>query len=293
MIVRGEEVTCDLLIVRGPPILQDYQDYIPMVLPREVRMIINQSPFRDYGDTGERVYDFRTCSENLVRYFGQKGVWHPVGPSVRSAVLKERNIKEIINLADADWVNIINVDEWKSPHAKCKRDRPVIGRHSRDQYTKWPADPKELLDAYPDDNRFHVRILGGAQAVQKVLGFIPASWYVYGFDSIHPREFLSKIDVFVYFHHQDSVEAFGRAPLEAMAAGVPVILPEHFRPLFKEAALYSRPSEVRDLVMQLYRDEVFYRQRVEAGRDFVEMNFGYTQHKNRLEPLVEALQKRR
>ncbi len=291
MIVYGEEVTCDLLIVRGPPTLQDYQDYIPAVLPLEVRVIINGSPFRDYGDTGERVYDFKTCSENLVRYFGQKGVWHPVGPQARSAVLKERDVKEIINLADTDWVNIINVDEWSSPSAKCRHDRPVIGRHSRDQYVKWPGNPKDLLDAYPDDDRFQVKILGGAKAVQKVVGFVPPNWDVYPFDSMHPREFLSEIDVFVYFHHQDSVEAFARAPLEAMAAGVPVILPEHFRPLFKEAALYARPSQVRDIVKQLHRDHAFYRERVKIARDFVKRNFGYSRHRDRLQPFVKALRK--
>jgi hypothetical protein len=277
--------------VRYPPVLQEYQDFIPKVFPRELRVIINQSPFRVYGDAGERVYDFKTCSENLVGYFGLKGIWHPIGPSVRTTVLREQNVKEIINLADVDWVNIINVDEWKSPSDKCRHDRPVIGRHSRDQYTKWPNDPKEILDAYPDDDRFHVKILGGAQTAQEVLGCVPPGWDVYAFDSMHPRDFLSAIDVFVYFHHKDWVEAFGRAPLEAMAAGVPVILPEHFRPLFREAALYARPSQVQDIVMQLHRDHAFYRERVKIARDFVEINFGYSRHRNRLQPFVKALQK--
>lgn len=291
MIVYGEEVTCDLLIVRHPPVLQDYQDYIPKVSPRKTLVAINQSPLRDYGVTSERMYDFETCAGNLVRYFGQRGVWYPIGPLVRDAVIKEERTEEVITLADTDWVNIINVNEWNSRSARCRRKFPVIGRHSRDQYTKWPDNAQEILDAYPNDDGFRVKILGGASSAEKVLGFIPERWEVYPFDSMQPREFLSEIDVFVYFHHKDWVEAFGRVPLEAMAAGVPVILPEHFHPLFKEAAMYARPSQVQDIVMKLYRDPTLYQERAEAGRSFVETNFGYSQHKRRLEPLVKALQK--
>ena len=51
-----------------------------------------------------------------------------------------------------------------------------------------------------------------------------------------PRKFLEGIDYFVYFHHSQRVEAFGRTIIEAMAAGCVAILPHHFREVFGEGA---------------------------------------------------------
>jgi len=102
-------------------------------------------------------------------------------------------------------------------------------------------------------------------------------------------DILQKIDVFVFFIHPGWVEAFGRTPLEAMAAGVPVILPESFRVLFKNAAIYATPDEVQDIVMQLYKDQDYYQKQSEIGRMFVYENFGYGQHKKRLAQFVGKL----
>src|SRR5699024_8523942 len=40
MLVYGEEVSCDTLIVRHPPILQDWQKYLPKVNAKQVRVIV-------------------------------------------------------------------------------------------------------------------------------------------------------------------------------------------------------------------------------------------------------------
>jgi glycosyltransferase involved in cell wall biosynthesis len=54
------------------------------------------------------------------------------------------------------------------------------------------------------------------------------------------------------------VEAFGRNILEAMASGLPAILPPHFRPLFGDAAVYAEPVEVPSVLRRLYADRVAY-----------------------------------
>ncbi|HYN46630.1 MAG TPA: glycosyltransferase, partial [Allosphingosinicella sp.] len=71
------------------------------------------------------------------------------------------------------------------------------------------------------------------------------------------------------------IEEFGRAPMEAMAMGVPVILPPEFEPTFGPAALYAAPEGVWPLVEQLWRDRAAWEARVAAGRAFVHATCGY------------------
>ncbi|MFO7803157.1 MAG: glycosyltransferase [Desulfovermiculus sp.] len=287
-LVYGQKVSCDLLIIRHPPVLQEYQDFLPQVQARNVLVIVNQAPFRDYQDPDSRLYDVYKCRTNLERYFGNPGVWLPIGPAVRSALNSE--MEAGIHLGDEDWVNIIDVQAWEIPRRKRSDTKPIIGRHSRDQYVKWPNDPEEMLAAYPAHDDFEVRILGGAKAARGILGRIPENWMVYPFNSLAVRDFLAQIDVFVYFTHPGCVEAFGRTPLEAMAAGVPVILPDKFKPLFQDAAIYATPFEVQTIVIQLHQDRQYYQQQAEKGRKFVQKNFGYAEHQRRLAQYVQRLQ---
>jgi glycosyltransferase involved in cell wall biosynthesis len=144
------------------------------------------------------------------------------------------------------------------------------------------VDPSELLAVYPDSEEYEVHVLGGAEIARKVLGGIPKNWHVLGFGELHPKDFLSTLDVFVYYTHPDWVEAFGRVIIEAMAVGVPVILPHSYRELFKEAAIYAEPSEVKSNIDRLMADDEYYESQVRVARDYVEKHFGYTVHATRL-----------
>jgi hypothetical protein len=131
-----------------------------------------------------------------------------------------------------------------------------------------------------------VRILGGAEAAVERIGATPPNWTVLPFGSVHPSRFLADIDYFVYFHHPDWVEAFGRNVIEAMASGAPVILPRHFEPLLGDAALYGEPRDVREIVVGLHADPMRYRERAEQGRAFVTERFGSGVHVRRLQALI-------
>ena len=125
-------------------------------------------------------------------------------------------------------------------------------------------------------------VLGGASAVQSVVGYIPGNWQVHEFGELTPQAFLSKLDVFVYYTHADWVESFGRVVLEAMAVGVPVILPGLYRPLFGDAAIYAEVSEVEKQINRLVGDTELYQNHVEKGLRLVREKFSYNAHISRL-----------
>ncbi len=100
------------------------------------------------------------------------------------------------------------------------------------------------------------------------------------------KDFLSTLDVFVYYTHPDLVEAFGRTIIEAMAVGVPAILPHDYREVFGEAAIYAKPSEVKENVDRLMADDDYYETQVQTARAYVEKHFGYTKHARRLSGLI-------
>ncbi len=287
VLAYGQKVTCDLLILRYPPVLQHLLRYMPQVEAKEIRVIVNQTPMSDYGPDGVVRYTFQQCAENIRRYFGKDAIWHPIGPLVREA-LREHHSAELhhIQLADEDWANIIDVDEWsRGERQRSSQDKLRIGRHSRDHELKWPADRDELLLLYPAVDDVEVHVLGGGKTPARVLGeggTLPPNWVVHEFGALHPKDFLAGIDVFIYFANPGWVESFGRTILEAMAVGVPVILPDFYRSLFKDAALYATPQTAGALARQLHADAAAYASQTRRAQDFVRAKFGFGLHLNRL-----------
>ncbi len=272
-----EPVAARLLLMRQPRIFTEELASLPVVHADRTVLVLNQPP----GDAENpaRYYDFAAVRERVHRYFGAQVEWAPISPQVRAQI---RQVAPAVALLDQDWHEIIDVAQWWHDRDSFVDSRPVIGRHGRADPVKWPRSPEQIRQAYPTTDDVRVRVLGGADIATKRLGGQPANWDVLRFGAQRPDEFLRTIDFFVYFHDPDLVEAFGRTILEAMAAGVPAIVGEHFRPIFADAALYATPAGVPALVHALYADPVRYLAITRRAREFVERNFGHRSHLRRL-----------
>ncbi len=285
----GEEASCDLLIIRYPPVLRYPQQYLPQIHAKHVVVIVNQPPRSDYGPNGLKRYDLPSANANVINWLGVEPVWYPIGPLVRDALHRYHGDDlPSIRLAASDWTNILDLSTWRlRSDAPCllRPGGPIrLGRHSRDESLKWIEDPQALLLAYPSSEDFEISVLGGARSVTRMLGgSLPCNWVVHLFGSLDPRDFLETLDFFVYYTHSSWIESFGRVIIEAMAIGVPVILPFQYRQLFADAAIYAEPAAVEGLMRSLASDPQAYRDQVLKARLFVEKHFGHDAHLSRLE----------
>jgi UDP:flavonoid glycosyltransferase YjiC (YdhE family) len=282
LVAPDAEINVKLLLIRQPSLFLADPDPLPRVKAEKVLMVANQIPTNGDGPNAD-AKSLAETRDRLRSLFGDQVTWAPIGPLVRTALSRTR---VPLNMTDGDWHNILNADEWWIPRDAYTADKPVIGRHGRPTWKKWPESPEDILAAYPDDEHFGVKILGGGEVAAQIIGRVPDNWVLYPFNSMHPRRFLGEIDFQVYYHHPGEPEAFGRTIAEALASGTPTIVSSDFRPLFEDACIYADPSEVKEIVSGLYGDPAAYRERAEYGHSFIKERFSHDLHKRRVHELI-------
>ncbi|MCC3762512.1 glycosyltransferase [Glycomyces sp. TRM65418] len=291
MIGAWDAVSCALRIVRLPTVLLRRRDDMPDIDAARTVLVVNQTPFKFYGPDGgvEEAWDVARVHASLTEWVGPC-TWHPVGPMVREALLEHHGAElEGVRLSDEDWHECLDPARWRGADRPAPDGRIRIGRHARDHPLKWPETAEGLLASYPSDEDFEVRVLGGADTVAERLGNLPSNWTVLPFGATDAPEFLRSLDVFVYFIADEGREAFGIAPLEAMASGVPVVMDRRFEPLFGEAAVYCEPQEVAATVRALARDPRVYAAQRERAYAVVEDRFSHEALLRRVAALGVAL----
>lgn len=102
MLVYGERISCDILIVNDPAIFEEKQRYVPNLDAKVVRIIINQPP----GNRGDKSYNLRRCSRHIEEYTHTKAKWYPISEEVRDNLL-ENHRKELksIPLSTENWMS--------------------------------------------------------------------------------------------------------------------------------------------------------------------------------------------
>lgn len=280
-----DRLSADLLLIHHPPILKYVPDTLPSIDAKSLAILVNQLP-RRCGEDGA-YYDRGEVEAFCSATFGMPAVWIPISPVVRRVLTEEG----FAPLANEDWIpplgNIVPAGARPRVHAR-PQCHPVVGRHSRDHWTKWPEAETDLRRAYCADSPWPVRFLGGASAARRVLTRWPANWTELPFDSMAVGDFLDELDFFVHFTHSAYVEEFGRNVMEAMAAGKPVVVPPRFREVFGDAASYAEPEQVEDVIRALWDAESARTAQVEKGLRFVAERAGGERVERRLEAAVRG-----
>ncbi|NEE01449.1 hypothetical protein [Phytoactinopolyspora halotolerans] len=280
--VRPDDgVRCALALARGPSLFLEAQP-APVRLHAERAVLVANAVHVDAA-ISKMAYNPDEVDATLADVFGRRWEWVPLSDVVRGEL---RKLTSTLDVSAETWANIVDLDQWRLPRANTLRRPFLLGRHSRDDRAKWPESAREILAAYPSSPEYQVRVMGGARTAAAVLGELPATWTVEPFGARHPRSFLADVDVYPYFHHPRWVEAFGRAPLEAIATGAVTILPEYLRAVFGPGALYAEPDDVQGIVKRLADDPGMLAERREAGWQTVRERFGPEAYVARIARLI-------
>lgn len=281
-ILPGVAAHAQLALLRHPIAVESMPDLSKFVSVDQALIIANQPAVRPDGSIE---YDIAAITQTVRERLGVDPTWAPIGPVVRASFAGQT---DDVRVLDRDWTNVFAHAGMPMPRDDFHRDRPRIGRHSRPQPAKWLSSPEEIVQAYPTSERYDVRILGGADPAVAALGYLPEHWTVHPFGSLEPTDFLRGVDFWVYFHHPEWSEAYGRAIMEALWSGAVVILPPYLRVTYGEAAIYATPAGVQRIIEEFHNGARDFARQSALGQSFASA-YAPQVHVDRMRSLLDAM----
>lgn len=281
-----EEVEARIALFYHPTLLARAPKVRPRVNAPIYGLVVHHPLFDSFGEIQYSLDKGRDIVRDL---YGADLLLLPVGEAVRNS-LSHGGFQNA--LFEEDWVNLIDPADFARPRSRRAAgpsiDAPlVVGRHSRPDLLKWP-EPDAARQVYPESGRFVFRMLGVDRRVRKAFEPWPANWQAYPFfpGTETVAEFLRSLDVYSYFHHPNWREAFCYGVLEALAAGLPTVLPPQFAATFQDAAIYCAPEEAPSVYARLAQDAGLYARQSETAVGFANGRFHLRNYKARFDRLV-------
>lgn len=245
VVIPDEDAVTKLAVLHDPTILQ-FASASDVNLIADL-VVINPDLPPTTGMSGEVIYRPDDCAQAAQRMFDGDVVWTSNDPQILQLL--------------SDCASGLAVDTRASPVAfrprrwTHSRKRftygvPTIGRHSRNFAAIWPRDIHTSMALWGSGTSPEIRILGDARSYLRKYKQpkFPADWVVYRENDIRPEAFMSSIDFFIYFPDEQYAQTFCREALEAAASGAVVVLPERFKVLHGDTAIYASPEEVSQIV---------------------------------------------
>jgi UDP:flavonoid glycosyltransferase YjiC (YdhE family) len=282
MLSYDAPATCEILLAHHPFVFQNLPLQRPRLKPKRIVAVLHHPPVD--GDNRSQ-YDTAKLIAALEATYSAPVFLAPVGPIVRQQLL-EIGVSEDCILR-RDFLNLVDESEWPARTRPAPTDHVVIGRHSRNDPLKWPDKTQDIMAAYPAADNVTIRVLGEAFLPDDMAW--PRNMFVREFTETGVSAFLSGLDFFVYFHSDGWVEAFGLVIAEAMATGLVVILPPHFRELFGDGAVYAHPCDVPSVIDRFRAEPDNYRRQSLAARRTILTRYSIKSYGARMQRLAEDL----
>lgn len=103
MLVYGEEISCDTLLVFDPAALQEVQRYIPAIKAARVFVIVTQTP-RVRARPDAVANSLEASATNAERFFGSRGTWIAVNSRIKGELAQHIAMyPRAITLASQTW----------------------------------------------------------------------------------------------------------------------------------------------------------------------------------------------
>lgn len=276
-ITPGTQTECTLAILHNP-FVAELLPLEPLGIRAEQRLgVLHHPPLDAFG---RPYFDFDAVQRNAQEILAGDVQWVPVGPNAREACTRSQNG---LQLLIRDWSNVIDFDKWYAKSQRLRGDTVTIGRHSRTDLRKFPATRAAFAQIYGERADVQIDMLGCPPELAALLQPIAPSWRLRPFGDIAVRDYLDRLDAFVYFHREDWIEAFGYTVLEAMARGLPCVLPETMAPCFGDAAAIAAPEDALDTALQLIDDPT---NSIAQGHDFVRERHSFDVVRDRLKDMI-------
>lgn len=285
LVSPGERLEADTVVVFHPMLLRHGIDLPPKISCRHFAIVSDAALGRRRGQVDED-YDPRRISDRMAKLFHKRPLWIPANEQIRRLMERDGRYER---MHSENWGPLIDWTYWGQMEPRfrgAERAEPHVGRYGRDHHTKWPATADFIRSAFLVGRPCRVELLGGANVPTSILNGTPKNWKVLPAGAVEPREFLRNLDFFVHYPHEDYSGSLAYPVIEALASGVPVILPPVFESTFETAALYATPAEVWSRIESLWADERAWRARSEAGRQFVRERCDWPQLGPRLSVLA-------
>jgi glycosyltransferase involved in cell wall biosynthesis len=262
-VVAGERVRCKLAVVTDASILQDLPDFLPGIEAGNVVVLVGGVP-----ETG----GLAKAMTNAKQAFGKTPIFAPTSEAAREALGTAVPPEQ---LAAADWPPF--AVELPPERPEPRRDRARAPRIGYEDGRR-----RATVSRLP---------FMGSQAAED--GFRPKPDWVPISGTGDEAGALDGLDILVCHPGKDAPGGVSILQSEALAAGIPVILPPHFEAILGDAASYADVDGLEDALQALWGDKGLYEAKAAAGRAFARENCSLARLKERLSPYLKKPTKRR
>lgn len=173
-----------------------------------------------------------------------------------------------VDLVKTPWKTVREL-EVSNPRIGNPERIPVVGRHSGLTSTPWPellSDIEQVFDQSSLQPSFIEQDF--SQLSSKAQSILKPNARISKAEGLGIPAYLDTLDFWVASYREKQSSIVPTAIFEALSRGLVVVLPPHLKPIFGNAALYSKPKQIPDLIDRVWREQVLYDEQSNRAIEF-------------------------